>query len=86
MQIVPQREGRKQRDKNGVEELNQSGDGRAEGTGRDVGNSSPNSSLNCEAGRVCEEGRTSEMKELPHLIPNAVHHDLQARPWLVWAS
>ncbi len=39
----------------------------AEGTGKDVGNSSLNSSLNCEAGLVCEEGRRSEMKELPHL-------------------
>jgi len=38
-----------------------------------------NSSLNCESGPVREEGKWIEMKEFLHLIPRAVHHDLQAR-------
>lgn len=37
MQIVPQRERRERRDEKRVKELNHAGDGRAEGTGRDVG-------------------------------------------------
>ncbi len=41
-------------------------------------------SLNCEDGSICERGRRSEIKELPHLIPNAVHHGLQA--WQAGAS
>lgn len=41
MQIVPQQESPKQRGKNAVQELNQAGDGCAEGTGRDVENSFP---------------------------------------------
>lgn len=45
-----------------------------------------NTSPNCEARPACEEGRRSEMKELPRLIPNAVHHELQAAPGLVWPS
>lgn len=81
MQIVSRQARYKQRGNSGDEKLNY-----AERTGRYVGNSSPQcvrlgclwrehfSELRSWTG---ERGRWSEMKELPHLIPNTAHHELQ---------
>lgn len=81
MQIVPQRERRGERDENSVKKPKRAGDGRGEdgdGGGGGGGCGTLVSELLAEwRGRTGPRGR-AEMKELPRLIPAAVHHDPRA--------
>lgn len=86
MKIVSQHGRYKQRDKNGDKKLSYAGAGRAKGqAGRleihlhttfSLAAFDVNKPLNCEAGPACEEGRRSELKELPRQKPSIVYHDL----------